>query len=44
MGCLQAADESIETEGEALLAVVGPGVGAVRGQGGETAGRQQRNE
>ena len=44
LGCLQAADESVEAKGEALLAVVGPGVGAVCGQGGEAAGRQGAEE
>src|SRR6266568_5829881 len=44
LGCLQAADESVEARGEAFLAVVGPGVGAVRGEGGEAAGRESADE
>lgn len=41
---LQAAKEGVQAGGEALVAVVGPAVRAVDGQGGEAlAGRERRN-
>ncbi len=43
MSCLQAADEDVEAGGEPLVAVVGPGVCAKGGQGGEPAGGQGAN-
>ena len=44
LGCLQAADESVEAGGEALITVAGPGVLAEGGQGREAAGGQGAEE